>query len=106
MEKKQENEYQRLGNRLKEVRQKYKLKQEAIAKMLGISKQQYSLYENGKRQMPIKHYIILAHEYQVTMDYLTTASSAYEERHTDTSIDVVFAKEVKKLYEKHYRKKY
>ena len=45
-------------------------KQEEIALVLNITRQQYQLYESGKREMPMHLFIILARYYNVSLDYL------------------------------------
>lgn len=55
---------------LRELREDHDLKQETIAKHLKITKQQYSLYETGKREFKIKHIIALAQFYNVSTDYI------------------------------------
>ena len=42
--------------RLKDVRDDADKKQDTIARHLGITKQQYSLYETGKREIPLHHF--------------------------------------------------
>ena len=44
---------------LKELREDNDLRQEVVANHLKITKQQYSLYETGKREFKIKHIIEL-----------------------------------------------
>ena len=44
--------------------------QEDIAKVLGISRQHYSMYERGARELPMHHFITLAKYYNVSLDYL------------------------------------
>ena len=56
--------------RLKYLRKERKASQAKIAAYLNITVQQYSLYETGKRRMPIEQYIFLALYYNVTLDYL------------------------------------
>ena len=41
--------------RLKDVREDADKKQEDIASVLQITRQQYQLYESGKREMPMHH---------------------------------------------------
>ena len=45
-------------------------KQEEIAHVLGITRQQYQLYESGKRELPMHHFVVLARHYNVSLDYL------------------------------------
>ena len=56
--------------RLRDLREDHDKKQEAIALVLNISRQQYQLYESGKRELPMHHFITLARYYNVSLDYL------------------------------------
>lgn len=55
---------------LKTYREVNKLTQDNIGRILGMTRQQYSRYELGKRDLPIKHLITLAKFYGVTVDDL------------------------------------
>ena len=46
--------------RLKDIREDADKKQEDIALILNITRQQYQLYESGKREMPMHHFTTLA----------------------------------------------
>ena len=56
--------------RLKDTRKDADKKQEDVAAVLSITRQQYQLYESGKREMPMHHFITLAKCYNVSLDYL------------------------------------
>ena len=56
--------------RLKDLREDKDQKQIAIAELLNITRQQYSLYETGKRDLPIKFLCILAKFYNTSTDYI------------------------------------
>ena len=56
--------------RLKDVREDADKKQEDIASVLQITRQQYQLYKSGKREMPMHHFASLAKYYNVSLDYL------------------------------------
>lgn len=56
--------------RLRDLREDKDEKQIAIAKLLNITRQQYSLYETGKRDLPIKYLGILAKFYNTSTDYI------------------------------------
>ena len=56
--------------RMKDIREDADKKQEEIASVLNITRQQYQLYESGKREMPMHHFIVLAKYYNVSLDYL------------------------------------
>ena len=49
-----------LYQRLRDIREDNDKKQDEIAPILGITRQQYQLYESGKRELPMHHFIILA----------------------------------------------
>ena len=57
--------------RLKDIREDADKKQEDIALILNITRQQYQLYESGKREMPMHHFLALARYYNVSLDYLS-----------------------------------
>ena len=56
--------------RLRDTREDADKKQEEIALILGITRQQYQLYESGKREMPMHHFVTLAKYYNLSLDYL------------------------------------
>lgn len=56
--------------RLRELREKHKLNQQNLAEVLRITRQQYSLYETGKREMPVHHLKMLALFYHISTDYI------------------------------------
>lgn len=57
--------------RLRDIREDSDKKQEEIASVLIITRQQYQLYESGKREIPLHHLIALAKYYNISLDYLT-----------------------------------
>ena len=63
-----------MKNRIKDIREDHDLEQKDIAKLLGISRQYYSRYELGQVDLPIRHYIVLAKFYNVSIDYLCGAT--------------------------------
>ena len=56
--------------RLKDLREDNDFFQEDIAKVLKIKRQQYGLYETGKRTIPIDLLIILSDFYKTSIDYI------------------------------------
>ena len=56
--------------RLKELREDADEKQKDIATLLKITREQYSLYETGKRDIPFEMILILAIHYNVSSDYI------------------------------------
>ena len=60
--------------RLKDLREDCEKKQGEIAEILNITRQQYQLYESGRREMPMHHFMLLAQYYNVSLDYLVGLS--------------------------------
>ena len=58
-------------HRIKDLREDHDLKQLAVAIALGISQQQYQLYESGKREIPVHKLIMIADFYGVSIDWIT-----------------------------------
>ncbi len=56
--------------RIKDLREDADRSQTEIAVYLGISQQHYSLYESGKRELPMHYFVALAKFYNVSLDYL------------------------------------
>lgn len=56
--------------RLKDLREDHDFTQEVIAKKLKISRPQYSLYESGKRDIPVDLLSILAKLYNTSIDFI------------------------------------
>lgn len=56
--------------RLKDLREDFDKKQFEIAKLLDITRQQYSLYELGKRDIPADYIRKLAKYYNTSCDYI------------------------------------
>ena len=61
--------------RLYDLREAHDLSQREIAKVLKVSQQTYSLWENGIKIIPLKHLHDLANYYQVSIDYLLSLSN-------------------------------
>lgn len=59
-----------LLERLKILRRKVNLSQQDLARNIHISREAYSMYENGHRQPPYETLVNLAHYYNVSVDYL------------------------------------
>lgn len=56
--------------KLKDLRIDNDLYQKEVARILKITRQQYGLYESGKRDIPIDLLIKLADFYHVSTDYI------------------------------------
>ena len=57
-------------NRLKDLREDHDLKQQEVADILKISRPYYQCYESGKHEIPLRHCIVLAKFYNVSLDYI------------------------------------
>ncbi len=56
--------------RIRDLREDADITQAVLANELGITVQQYSLYERGDREIPFHHVITLAKFYKVSIDYI------------------------------------
>ncbi|MBQ2737704.1 MAG: helix-turn-helix transcriptional regulator [Clostridia bacterium] len=56
--------------RLRNLREKAKISQSEIAKIIGTSQSYYAQYENGKRAIPFERVITLARYYNISIDYI------------------------------------
>ncbi len=56
--------------RIRGLREDRDLKQEAVAAYLGITRQQYSLYETGRRAFSVEHVAKLCQYFRVSADYI------------------------------------
>lgn len=56
--------------RLRDIREDNDLKQDNIAGKLGMTRQQYQLYESGKREIPFHSAIEFAEIFGVSIDYI------------------------------------
>ena len=64
--------------RLKDLREYNDLKQESIDNILHITRQQYGLYESGKRTILIDLLIKLSRFYNISIDYIVGISNKKE----------------------------
>ena len=56
--------------RIRELREDNDLKQKDVAELLQTTQQVYSRYEKGVNEIPVRHLIMLARYYNVSMDYI------------------------------------
>lgn len=56
--------------RIKDLREDHDITQQAIACILGTSQTMYARYERGANEIPLRHLVILAEYYNVSLDYL------------------------------------
>ncbi len=69
--------------RLHDLREDKDLSQGNISQLLKISQQHYSMYETGKRELPMHHFITLAKFYNVSLDYLAGLTNEPRELYKD-----------------------
>ena len=55
---------------MRKIRLDRGLSQMAVAEVLEINQQQYSRYENGQNEIPIRHIITLCRFYGISADWL------------------------------------
>lgn len=67
--------------RVRDIREDSDKKQDEIAQVLKITRQQYQLYESGKRELPMHHFVTLARYYNVSLDYLAGLIDTPEKLH-------------------------
>lgn len=79
--------------RLRDIREDRDLNQKTIAEHLKITQQQYSLYESGKRDLPIDLLVELSKYYQLTTDYILGLSDTPERnRNVKNNVNYNFGK--------------
>ena len=59
-----------LGKNIKRIREKREIKQEELARAIGIKRENISLYESGKTKPTLKTIIKIANYLDTTIDYL------------------------------------
>ena len=74
-------------NNLRTIRKERKLSQADIAEVLNTTQQQYSKYENGTHEIPIRHIITLCHYYGISSDQLLGISNG----RVDENVNALFA---------------
>ena len=67
--------------RIRDIREDSDKRQDEIADVLKITRQQYQLYESGKRELPMHHFVTLARYYNVSLDYLAGLIDTPEKLH-------------------------
>ena len=61
--------------RMRGLREDYDYTQKYVAYKIGIDQRTYSVYETGKRNMPVHRLYMLCELYGVSMDYMVGRSS-------------------------------
>lgn len=61
---------ERIGNRLKSLREKRQMSVDDVAKALGFAKSVVWGYESAKKQVSVSHLELFADYYDVSVDYL------------------------------------
>lgn len=68
--KKQGVQLMQFYEKIKGLREDADQKQEELAQLLGITRQQYSLYETGRRAFKVEHIAALCKHFKVSADYV------------------------------------
>ena len=66
-----------MNNRLLELREEKRLSQDDIAKVLKVTRQAYSRYERGERELGYNALITLSRFFDVSIDYLLHVTDYY-----------------------------
>ncbi len=64
-----------VGERIKESRKQKNLTQSQVAKILRMTQQQYSRFENGVYELDYENLIKISELYEISLDYLFGLSS-------------------------------
>jgi transcriptional regulator with XRE-family HTH domain len=78
-----------LAQKLAELRKKREYTHDYIAGYLKITRQAYSFYESGKREMNFESLCMLADLYNVTTDYLLGRSDVTNTPFDDVEIGII-----------------
>lgn len=80
---------------LKDIREEHNLKQNDIAKILGIKRSTYSSYEIERDTIPIKHLNNLCNYFNVSIDYAVGLSK--NKRYKDSLPEINNEKQIERL---------
>lgn len=73
-----------INERIRNLREDADLKQEVIAKYLGITRPQYSLYETGKREFKLEHIRKICIFYNISADAVLNLPNGLPYSHSKT----------------------
>lgn len=79
------------NDNLRQLREEHCLKQEDVAKILGISRSTYKDYELRISIIPVKYLNILSNFYSVSIDFILTLSDRKQDDNLKAEIDKVKA---------------
>ena len=65
-----------VAQRIRQIRVERKYSQEDIADVLNMTQQQYSRYEVGTHEIPVRHVIALCKFYRISADWLLGLTDA------------------------------
>lgn len=81
-----------IGESLKRFRSEFKLKQEDVAAVLGLTRQAYYFYETDKAIPPAQKIVELSTTYGVSADYLLgLTDEAHPKKYGDDEVKEAFA---------------
>ncbi len=90
------------GERLKGLREREGITQEALGKLINVSKQAYNHFEKEYTIIPIKHLNYLCNYFDVSLDYIFnfTTTKKYNNFHQDLDLNII-KKRLKEFRKKH-----
>ena len=74
-----------IGLRIASLRKKKGLSQDQLAKQINVCASAIGMYEQGRREPPIKTLVTLAQVFEVSLDYLITGSYATNPQEAETA---------------------
>lgn len=63
-------------DRIKQFRQENNVSQAQVARVLGISQQQYFKYEKGVNELPIRYLVAICKAYNISADWILGLSDS------------------------------
>lgn len=85
-------------NRIKRLREEFKMSQSELGKKLNKTQQQISLYENGTNELDLDGYIILSKLFNCSVEYIAGKSDVRNAINMPlTEEELKFAMQVKEL---------
>lgn len=70
-----------IGSKIKKIRQKYKLSGADLAKVIGISQQQLSRYENGLSDISTSKIMLISIYFNVDVDFFFKNDNQFNDDH-------------------------
>ncbi len=91
-------------NRIKAIREDNDLTQTGIARLLGVNRSAYSLWELGINTIPLSHLVDFCNKFNLSLDYILEISSVKNYTLVNKNIDMKILGERLKFIRKKERK--